>query len=78
MEVSYAELNRLIREDEKGRIFAAIVLEALDDGAGFACMDAAIVKAALKAIYPEMYTEEMQSRHAVKTPLYEIKAEGEG
>ena len=78
VDISREDLERLIRSDESGRIFASIVLAAMDEDAGFACVDAAIVKTALRAIYPEAYEAEMQRRHAVKTPLYEIKAEGEG
>ena len=72
MEISREDFERLVRSDESGRIFASVVLAAADEH----YVDASIVRAAFKAIYPEAWSAEMQRRCNVKEPLYEIKTEG--
>ena len=75
IDISKDDYDALLIDRVRALDFVRTVVAAMDDD-GFVTFDSGTVLAALKAIYPEEYMAEMQRRHAVRTPLYEIKMEG--
>lgn len=77
IDIGKDDYDALLEDRVRAQDFARTVLSAMDEGEVFTTFDDGTILAALKAMYPEEYAEELRRRHAVKTPLYEIKTEGE-
>ena len=77
IDFSKDDYDALLIDRVRALDFVRTVLSVMDEGEMFTTFDDGTVLAALKAMYPEEYAAELRSRHAVKTPLYEIKTVSE-